>query len=94
MVENLLLFQTLHHCHKPEFRKVHHLMYVIGVDFTGEMYVRKGNLGECKVYISLFTSASTRAVLEQCILKWLLICWRKHFCKPFTGLPHIDPYLN
>ena len=36
---------------------------VTGVDFTGAMYVKnKGSSGESKVYVCLFTCASTRAV--------------------------------
>ena len=41
---------------------------VTGVDFTGAMYVKnEGAVGDCKVYVCLFTCASTRAIhLESC----------------------------
>ena len=36
---------------------------VTGIDFTGAMYVKnKGSVGEYKVYVCLFTCASTRAI--------------------------------
>ena len=40
---------------------------VSGVDFTGAMYVREGE-GERKVYICLFTCATTRAVHLEVVL--------------------------
>ena len=36
---------------------------VTGVDFTGAMYVKnEGAVGDCKVYVCLFTCATTRAI--------------------------------
>ena len=36
---------------------------VTGVDFAGAMYVKnEGAVGDCKVYICLFTCASTQAI--------------------------------
>ena len=53
---------------------------VCGVDFTGAMYVREGE-SERKVYICLFTCATTRAVhlevvLDMTVESFMLAFWK------------------
>ena len=52
---------TLHHYQRLESLKLHLLPSLHGVDFTGALFVKEGNQ-EKKVYICLFTCATTRAV--------------------------------
>ena len=53
--------QTLHHYQRSESLKLQPLLTITGVDFTGALFVKEG-VQEKKVYICLFTCATTRAV--------------------------------
>lgn len=58
-----------------------HLFDVTGLDYTGELYIRKANI-ESKVYVCLFTCATTRAIhleiVEDLTVESFLIAFR-HF---------------
>ena len=64
---------------------------VTGVDFTGAMYVKnEGSSGESKVYVCLFTCASTRAVHLEVVTNLP----EETFLQAFPGLLHEDHYLE
>ena len=51
---------------------------VTGIDFTGALYVR-GNPGETKVYICLFTCAVSRAVHLEIVTDLTVECFLQAF---------------
>ena len=64
---------------------------VTGIDFTGAMYVKnEGGSGERKVYVCLFTCASTRAVHLEVVNDLS----EETFLQAFAGSLHPDLYLK
>jgi len=65
---------------------------VTGIDFTGAMYVKnEGSVGEYKVYVCLFTCASTRAIHLEVVtdlteMTFLQVFRRFAACR---SLPHL-----
>ena len=62
MVAGHTLLQSQHHSQKTEYVQDVPLFTLTGVDFTRALYVKQSNREEGKVYICLFTCATSRAV--------------------------------